>query len=245
MKTRISRQYRLTVLATVAALGAFAPALHAQWSSLRGNNHPEHGHEGVGERHEVHAPPPAERHEVHAPPPAEHRAVVVEHGHPAPVHVAEPRHWDVEPERRHAYWWGTYHPGLTIGALPSGYVQVSVGGTGYYYYDGVYFQPTPAGPYAVVMPPIGAIVPQLPEGAEMVNVAGATYYYAAGTFYLPDPRGFAVVPAPLGAVVHEPPPGATTVLIEGKIYYFGNGAYYLPMMAGGVTVYATVIPAGK
>jgi hypothetical protein len=235
MKTRISRHYRLTILATVAALGAFTPALYAQWSSLRSNNHPEHGHEAEP----GHPAPERGR------PPVEHRAVVVEHGHPAPVHVAEPRHWDVEPERHGAFWWGTYHPGVTIGTLPQGYVQVSVGGTGYYYYNGVYFRPTPAGPYAVVGPPMGAIVPQVPEGAEMVNVAGATYYYAAGAFYLSVPGGFAVAPAPLGAVVHEPPPGATPVASEGKIYYFGNGVYYLPMMAGGVTVYAIVMPPSR
>jgi hypothetical protein len=159
--------------------------------------------------------------------------------------VVETRHWDVEPERRRGYYWGSYHPGLTIGGLPRGYVQVSVGGTGYYYYNGVYLRPTPAGPYAVVVPPVGAIVPALPEGAETVFVGGVTYYYAAGAFYLPDPRGFAVSPPPLGAVVHDPPPGSTTVVVEGRVYYFANGTYYLPVMMGGVTVYTTVLPAPR
>ena len=228
MKIRLSRHYRYTILATVAALGAFAPALRADWGSLRSNNRPEHGHE-------------AERGRA----PVEHRAVVVEHGHPAPVRVAEPAHWNVEAERRAGYYWGGYRPGVTIGTLPSGYVQVSVGGTGYYYYDGVYFRPTPAGPYAVVPPPVGVIVPQLPDGAEAVLVGPTTYYYAAGAFYLPDPRGFAVVPAPLGAVVHGLPPGATPVLIEGKIYYLGNSTYFLPVMVGGLTAYVTAIPAAR
>jgi hypothetical protein len=159
--------------------------------------------------------------------------------------VEQPTHWNYEGERRHGLYWAAYAPGITFGTLPVGYVQVSVGGTGYYYYNGVYLRPTPAGPYAVVAPPVGVIVPALPEGAEGVNVGPTIYYYAGGAFYLPDPRGFAVVPAPVGAVVHELPPGATPVLIEGTIYYFGNGAYYLPMMAGGVTVYVVSIPASR
>jgi len=235
MKTRLSKHHRFTILATLAALGAFAPALRADWSSLRSNNHPEHGHEAAPEHHEAEP----------AHPPVEHRAVVVEHGHPAPVRVAEPRHWDVEAERRHGFYWAGYHPGLTIGTLPVGYIQVSAGGTGYYYYDGVYFRPTPEGPYAVVPPPVGVIVPQLPDGAEAVMVGPTTYYYAAGAFYLPDPRGFAVVPAPLGAVVHGLPPGATPVLIEGKVYYLGNSTYFMPMMLGGLTVYVTAVPAAR
>jgi hypothetical protein len=126
--------------------------------------------------------------------------------------------------------------------LPVGCVQVSFGGVGYYYNDGVYFRPTPAGPYAVVPPPVGVIVPQLPDGAEAVVVGQAPYYYAAGAFYVQEPTGFAVVPAPLGAVVHGLPPGATPVVIEGRVYYLGNLTYFMPMMAGGVTVYVTAHP---
>ena len=235
MKIRYSRNHRFTILATVAALGAFAPALRADWGSLRSNNRPEQGHEAEQQHHE------AER----GRPPVAHGTVVVEHGHPAPVRVVEPRHWDVEAERRHGYYWAGYHPGLTIGVLPAGYIQVSFGGTGYYYYDGVYFRPTPGGPYAVVPPPVGVIVPQLPDGAETVMAGPATYYYAAGAFYVPDPRGFVVVTAPLGVVVHGLPPGATPVLIEGKIYYFGNSTYFLPVMVAGVTVYIPTLPAPR
>jgi hypothetical protein len=178
-------------------------------------------------------------------PPVEHRAVVVEHGHPAPARVVAPTHWNSEAERRQGYYWAGYRPGVTVGTLPAGYVQVSAGGTGYYYYGGVYFRPTPAGPYAVVPPPVGVIVPQLPEGAEAVAVGPATYYYAGGAFYLPDPSGFAVVPAPLGAVVHNLPLGATPVLIEGQVYYLGNSTYFMPMMLGGLTVYVTAVPAAR
>ena len=214
MKTRLSRRYRFTILATVAAVGAFAPALRADWGSLRSNNHTvvEHGH------------------------------VDVARVHPEPARVVDRRHVDIEAERRHGYYWAGYHPGLTLGSLPAGYVQVSLGGTGYYYYGGVYFRPTPEGPYVVVAPPLGVIVPQAPPGAELIAVGGANYYYAGGAFYLQVPNGFAVVPAPLGVTVNGLPPGATPVTINGKVFFAAGAAHFLPVMSGGVTVYVTAHP---
>src|SRR5690242_16530829 len=40
-----------------------------------------------------------------------------------------------------ACYWTAMAPGMVLAALPAGYVQVSAAGTGYYYYDGVYFRP--------------------------------------------------------------------------------------------------------
>lgn len=229
MKIRLPRHHRLTILATVAAVGAFAPSLRADWGSLRSNNHivVEHGHVE-----------------------AEHgRTVVVEHGHvdvahahPEPARVVETRHVDIEAERRHGFFWAGYHPGLTLGVLPVGCVQVSFGGVGYYYNDGVYFRPTPAGPYAVVPPPVGVVVPQLPDGADPILIGQTTYYYAGGAFYLQQPTGFAVVAAPLGVTVAGLPPGAIPVFIRGKTYYVSGSAYFLPVMAAGVTAFVTVQP---
>jgi hypothetical protein len=232
MKTRLSRHYRFTILATVAAMGACAPALRADWGSIRSNNHTQPAHEVQRGHVEV----------EHGRTVVEHGHVEVAHGHPEPARVVEPRHANIEAERRHGYYWSGYRPGLTLGALPAGYVQVSFGGTGYYYYDGVYFRPTPGGPYAVVMPPVGVIVPQLPEGPELVVTGQGTYYYAGGAFYLPAPAGFAVVPAPLGATVSALPPDATPIVINGRAYYVSNGTYFLPVMMGGATVYTTVRP---
>src|SRR5512137_1279882 len=70
------------------------------------------------------------------------------------------------PAVHHAFYRAGFYPGMVLRALPVGYVQTSVGTTGYYYYNGVYFRPTTAGTYTVVAPPVGAIVPQLPSGAE-------------------------------------------------------------------------------
>jgi hypothetical protein len=131
---------------------------------------------------------------------------------------------------------------MAVGVLPVGYVQTSVGLTGYYYYDGVYFRPTTEGAYTVVAPPVGAIVPQLPDGAEAIVIGEDTYYYGGGAFYLPQPTGFVVVEAPVGVTVPGLPLGAAPAVINGVTYYLAGSTYFLPVMQGGVTVYVTAHP---
>jgi hypothetical protein len=157
-------------------------------------------------------------------------------------HEAERRHVDIEQERHYAFYWSGFSPGMVVGVLPPGYVQASVGAAGFYYYDGVYYQPTTEGNYAVVAPPLGVIVPQLPSGAETNAVGPTTYYYAAGAFYVQQPSGFAVTPAPLGVTVTMLPPGAAPAVVNGVLYYLADNVYYSPVMQGGVTVYVTAHP---
>jgi len=166
---------------------------------------------------------------------------------PEPVHreterVVERRRMDIEAERRHAFFWSGFHPGMAVGVLPAGFVQVSVGPTGYYYYDGVFYQPTTTGAYAVVAPPVEVVVPQLPDGAEPIVVGPTTYYYGGGAFFVQQPNGFAIVPAPLGVTVAGLPPGAAPVVINGTVYYVAGPNYFMPVMQGGVTVYVTAHP---
>ena len=169
------------------------------------------------------------------------RRAEVEHRE-ADRRVIERRHVDTEAERHHAFYWSSFYAGMAVRVLPPGYVQASVGAAGYYYYDGVYYQPTTLGNYVVVAPPVGAIVPQLPSGAEAIAVGSATYYYGGWAFYLQQPTGFEVVPAPLGITVTMLPPGAAPVVIKGVLYYLANDVYYLPVMQGGVTAYVTAHP---
>jgi Family of unknown function (DUF6515) len=218
MKIRISSHHAAAVAATVAAICAFTPALRADWGSLRANNRREPEPKVERGRHEA---PPVRR-EVEP--------------------VPERRRMDIEAELRHGYYWTGIHPGFAIGVLPSGYVQVTVGGVGFYYYDGAFFRPTTAGDYTAVVPPVGAVVPQLPDGSEAIVVGPTTYYYGGGAFFLQQPNGFAVVPAPLGVTVSGLPPGATSVVINGVIYYVSGPNYFLPVMQGGVTVYVTAHP---
>lgn len=158
--------------------------------------------------------------------------------------VREHRDRDIEADRHYASYWSGSQVGMIVNVLPSGFVQVSVGGTGYYYYDGVYFQAVTslASGYTVVAPPIGVIVPQPPSGAQQVVSGNATYYYAGGAFYLQQPTGFQVMPAPLGVIVTTLPSGATPVAVKGALYYQAANGYYLPAMMGGVTVYTTAQP---
>ena len=160
-------------------------------------------------------------------------------------HVERAREWrhaDIEAERRQAFYWAGFVPGTPIQSLPQGYVQVSAGATGYYYYDGVYFRPTTTSAYEVVAPPVGALVPQLPSGAEAIAVGPTTYYYAAGAFYFQQPNGFAVMPAPMGVTVTSLPAGAAPVVIKGTLYYAAGNVYFLPVMQAGITVYVTAHP---
>jgi hypothetical protein len=157
-------------------------------------------------------------------------------------HEVERRHLDIEEERHYAFYWSAFSAGMAVAVLPPGYVQVSVGADGYYYDDGVYYQPTTSGNYAVVAPPVGVIVPQLPSGAEAIVVGSTTNYCAGGAFYVQQPTGFAVVPAPLGVTVTMLPPGAAPTVLNGVLYYLADSVYYLPVMQGGVTVYVTAHP---
>jgi hypothetical protein len=147
-----------------------------------------------------------------------------------------------EIERHPAFYWARFYPGLVVGALPAGYVQASVGITGYYYYDGVYFRPTTEGTYTVVAAPVGAVVPQLPNGAEAFVLGPSTYYYAGGAFYLQVRAGFAVVPAPPGVTVTGLPAGAAPAVFSGVVYYVAGTTYFLPVTQAGATVYVTVRP---
>jgi hypothetical protein len=206
MKIKYQNHPWLLSVAILAALFAFAPALRADWGSLRANNR---------------SPLPRAK--------VEHRE-------------GERRHVDTEADRHHALYWSGCYAGMAVAVLPPGYVQTSVGAVGYYYYDGVYYQPTTSGNYVVVAPPVGAIVPQLPSGAEAIAVGSATYYYGGWAFYLQQPTGFEVMPAPLGVTVTMLPPGAAPVVVNGVLYCLANYVYYLPVMQGGVTAYVTAQP---
>ena len=147
----------------------------------------------------------------------------------------------MEEDRHHAFHWSRYHPGLIVDLLPYGFVPVYVGNRTYYYDDGVYYVPAPAG-YVVAPPPVGAVVPVLPAGAEKIVADGRVYYYAAGAFYVRHPDGYEVVRAPLGVTVNFLPPGAVPVMVRGKWYYQAAGGYFMPVMQDGATVYVTVQP---
>ncbi len=252
---------RIKSVLIVLGLGLWTGAEAAQWGSLRGNNAasghtegrrapvepagrtPEGGRESQSQRR-LEAPrqeqgrrtaPAREiergRSETR---PGERREV-------ARPEAIDRRQWDVDEERRNAYYWSRFHSGMRIGSLPLGYSRLSVSGIPYYYYEGVYYEPQASG-YIVVTPPIGAIVPELPPGAEAIYVGPTIYYYAGGAFYVQEAQGFLVVVPPPGISVPYLPPGAVPATINGQFYYQGDGAYFMPVMQDGVTMYVTTQP---
>jgi hypothetical protein len=151
-------------------------------------------------------------------------------------------HHDVDVDIHHPHFWNNFVFGRHIPTLPFGFLTLNIGGTPYYYSDGIYYQPYQGG-YQEVYPPVGADVPQPPDGAITINAGGQIYYYAGGAFYLQQPDGtYAIAPTPLGVVVPELPPGAVQVSVAGQIAYQFNGIYYRPVFENGVTQYQTFQP---
>jgi len=110
--------------------------------------------------------------------------------------------WDRRDEHHYYRWHDHPHYGYRMNFLPAGYDTVWVGGTVYYYYDGLYYQR--AGfDYMLVNPPIGAYVNVIPPDFQPVNINGRVYYTDNGVYYVLTQRhGYKVVPAP--AVYAQP-----------------------------------------
>lgn len=150
-------------------------------------------------------------------------------------------HHDVDVDFRHDRFWHGFRYGARFNVLPVGYVQILVGGSPYYYDDGLYYQPVDGG-YQEVYPPVGADVPQPPDGAYAIDAGNQTYYYAGGAFYVQQGDGYVIAPTPIGVTVPELPPGAVQVVVNGSIAYQFNGIYYRPVFVDGVTQYMTFMP---
>jgi hypothetical protein len=97
--------------------------------------------------------------------------------------------------------WGHHYPsyGRIVFDLPFGAVSLRVGGSRYYYSEGVYYHRDISN-YIVVPPPQGVVVTSLPLGLQPVIVNGTTYYTNSGIYYLYTPQGYVVVPQPLPVI---------------------------------------------
>jgi len=151
-------------------------------------------------------------------------------------------HHDVDVDFHHPHFWRNFGFHRHVSVLPEGFLTLHIGGAPYYYWGGIYYQPSEGG-YVEVYPPVGASVPQPPEGSIQIYAGGQTYYYAGGAFYVQQPDGqFVIAPTPIGVVVPELPPGAVEVNVNGRIAYQFNGIYYQPVFVNGVTQYQTFVP---
>jgi hypothetical protein len=242
-----AEQFISTLLITSLALNGSAAA----WSSVRANNRGTQithaaPHETTRE-HEAPAVRAPERRErgdenrAHVEEHSRERGINLERGRELQRLDHERRRFDIHEDRGHSYYWSRFHPGLAFSVLPPGYVQIGVGGTPYYYNEGVYYEPAPTG-YVVVAPPLGAVVPELPPGVETIVTGDTMYFYAGGAFYVQGPQGYLVAAPPLGVTVSMLPPDAVPTTIHGILYYLSRGTYFLPVMQNGVTVYMTARP---
>ena len=147
-------------------------------------------------------------------------------------------HHDVDVDIHRQQFWHGFVYGARHHDLRAGYMQLFVGGSPYYYDNGIYYQQA-GNDYQEVYPPIGAIVLELPDGAIEIVAGNIVYYYAGGAFYVRQPGGFAIAPPPMGALVQELPPGSSQVFINGGVAYQFNGIHYRPTFVNGVTLYMT------
>ncbi|QPH41586.1 DUF6515 family protein [Pedobacter endophyticus] len=81
-------------------------------------------------------------------------------------------------------YYNFYRPflGIRIGVLPYGYYPFYYGANQFYYSGGLFYQQN-NNQYEVVVPPVGAEVPNLPEEANLVTINGIDYYEYKGVYY--------------------------------------------------------------
>ena len=120
--------------------------------------------------------------------------------------------------------------GTVISTLPYGYTTVMVGDVPYYYYDDIYYRPSPAG-YVVVDHP-ATVVKDIPAGYQPTVVNGVTYYMNNGLYYLYTPYGYQVIqPPPEGVQIPLVAADKTAVTGAGEETFTVN----IPNARGGYT----------
>ncbi len=127
-------------------------------------------------------------------------------------------------------------------SLPSNYFNISFGGIGYRYWDGVFYRPY-NNLFAVIAPPVGIYINVLPVGYRRIIVRERPYYYFNGTYYDQRQNNYYVVSPPVGAVVESLPAGYETVVIDGETYYTADGAQYKPVVQQSGEIWYEVIKA--
>lgn len=154
------------------------------------------------------------------------------------------------------------HLGLRVSVLPFGYYPFYFGNTQFFYSGGLYYRQD-NNSYKVVVPPVGAQVPNIPSEAEEVTINGQTYYEYKGVYYSPtvDANGKTVyIIAGKDGVLNTPesagdgnsdiqigdevsvlPANVREVTLKGEKYYVSeDGVYYQDVSEGNQTTYRVV-----
>lgn len=112
-----------------------------------------------------------------------------------------------------------YYPprGYYARSLPYGYRTYHHHGERYFFYHGIWYQPSGVG-FIVVMPPFGMVIPVLPPYYTTVWVGGVPYYYAGGIYYVwyPSMQGYVVSEAPAESSVATQSPSAEQFYVYPK-----------------------------
>lgn len=168
--------------------------------------------------------------------------------------------------RRPFYGYRSYYRpylGLRINVLPFGYYPFFFG-TDQFYYSGGLFYREYDNAYKVVVPPVGAEVPNIPSDAKEVQINGQTYYEYKGVYYniieKADGKSVYVVAGKdgvlntdsnnsaakdrgvqVGDVVETLPESSREVFIKGERYYVtDDGVYYEEVVNGGKISYKVI-----
>jgi len=193
-----------------------------------GHTHPLRGHRGEQPAARVDRPRHSERPAIRPPvrvdrpsrgdrhPPVAHRPPRGGDVHVSPRHdhrpVARPvggHHYDPAPPRHHRdrvvirspsprHHVHRHRPGHWLRVLPRLYFHLNLGAVGFYYADGLFYQPLRDG-YVVVNAPLGVIVPSLPDDYTLILLNGQFYYIVGDTYYVRVDGGYRVVSSPVQA----------------------------------------------
>jgi len=158
-----------------------------------------------------------------------------------------------------------YRPylGFSLSVLPFGYYPFYFGQTQFFYSGGLYYRQYER-EYKVVVPPVGAEVPNLPEHAQEVTINGQTLYEYKGVYYQPKQNNEgktsyvitgkdgvlnttdAIADDPneavrIGDEVQQLPEGSAEVTLKGAQYFVSpDGVYYEKVTTDNKVVYKVV-----
>jgi len=150
-------------------------------------------------------------------------------------------------------YYNFYRPflGFRIGVLPYGYYPFSFGPNQFYYSGGLFYQQN-NNQYEVVVPPVGAEVPNLPQEANLVTIDGVDYYEYKGVYYTEgqnaDGARVYIVAGKdgilnttdgpvdthqIGEIIAQLPEGCREVTIKNEKYFVSpNDVYYEEVVDG-------------
>ena len=158
-------------------------------------------------------------------------------------------------------YYNFYRPflGIRIGVLPYGYYPFYYGANQFYYSGGLFYQQN-NNQYEVVVPPVGAEVPNIPEEANLVTINGVDYYEYKGVYYTQgqnkngetvylvagkdgvlNTADGSVATQNIGEIVTELPEGCREVTIKNEKYFVSPDDVYYEEIVDGTTISYRVI----